>query len=108
MSSLEQVLISDIAWKYAELDLQQEGVTVQTSRQLHDATLGSVRFSHLEQQDVQGHPPSVPKLDQHNSNAAASQSITENRALLQARNKKNQQGQWQWGSNNPAAQQHNK
>jgi hypothetical protein len=50
----------------------------------------------------------VPKLDQHNSNAAASQSITENRALLQARNKKNQQGQWQWGSNNPAAQQHNK
>ncbi len=30
-----------------ELDLQQEGVTVQTSRQVHDAALASMTFSHL-------------------------------------------------------------
>ncbi|DBB15921.1 TPA: hypothetical protein ACH3X3_003296 [Trebouxia sp. C0006] len=37
MSAPELVHVSDTAWKHAELDLQQEGVTVQTSRQLHDA-----------------------------------------------------------------------
>ncbi|DBA88821.1 TPA: hypothetical protein ACH3X1_016439 [Trebouxia sp. C0004] len=47
MSAPELVHIIDTAWKHAELDLQQEGVTVQTSRQLHDAALASVTFSHL-------------------------------------------------------------
>ena len=41
------VHIIDTAWKSAEPELQQEGVTVQTSRQLHDAALASVTFSHL-------------------------------------------------------------
>ena len=43
----ELVHIIDTAWKHAELDLQQQGVTVQTSTQLHDAALASVTFSHL-------------------------------------------------------------
>ncbi len=47
ISAPELVHIIDTAWKHAELDLQQEGVTVQTSRQLHDAALASVTFSHL-------------------------------------------------------------
>ncbi len=47
MSAPELVHIIDTAWKHAELDLQQQGVTAQTSRQLHDAALGSVAFSHL-------------------------------------------------------------
>ncbi|DBA82222.1 TPA: hypothetical protein ACH3X2_000496 [Trebouxia sp. C0005] len=47
MSAPELVHIIDTAWKHAELDLQQQGVTVQTSRQLHDAALASVTFSHL-------------------------------------------------------------
>jgi len=41
------VHVVDTAWKHAELDLQQEGVAVQTSKQLHDAALGSVAFSHF-------------------------------------------------------------
>ncbi|DBA67799.1 TPA: hypothetical protein ACH3X2_001201 [Trebouxia sp. C0005] len=47
MSAPELVHIVDTAWKHAELDLQQQGVTVQNSRQLHDAALASVTFSHL-------------------------------------------------------------
>ena len=47
ISAPELVHIIDTAWKHAELGLQQEGVTVQTSRQLHDAALASVTFSHL-------------------------------------------------------------
>lgn len=47
ISAPELVHIIDTAWKHAELPLQQEGVTVQTSRQLHDATLASVTFSRL-------------------------------------------------------------
>ncbi|DBA81082.1 TPA: hypothetical protein ACH3X2_000805 [Trebouxia sp. C0005] len=47
MSAPELVHIIDTAWRHAELDLQQLGVTVQTSRQLHDAALASVTFSHL-------------------------------------------------------------
>ncbi len=47
ISASELVHIIDTAWKHAELDLQQEVVTMQTSRQLHDAALGSVTFSHL-------------------------------------------------------------
>ncbi len=47
MSAPEVVHIIDTAWKYAELDLRQKHVTVQTSRQLHDAALGSVTFLHL-------------------------------------------------------------
>ncbi len=47
ISAPELVHIIDIAWKHAELDLQQEGVTAQTSRQLHDAALASLTFSHL-------------------------------------------------------------
>ncbi len=43
----ELVHIMNTAWKHAELDLQQEGVTVHTNRQLHDAALASVTFSHL-------------------------------------------------------------
>ncbi len=31
----------------------------------------------VEQQDVQGHPPFMPKFEQHHSNAAEPQSITE-------------------------------
>ena len=50
MSAPELVHTIDTAWKRAELDLQQEGVTAQTSRQLHDAAwasahLPSIRFS---------------------------------------------------------------
>ena len=44
---LQLVHIIDTAWEHAELDLQWEGVTVQTSRQLHDAALASMTFSHL-------------------------------------------------------------
>ena len=47
MSAPELVHIMHTAWTQAELDLQQQGVTVDTSRKLHDAALGSVTFSHL-------------------------------------------------------------
>ncbi|DBA90161.1 TPA: hypothetical protein ACH3X1_003468 [Trebouxia sp. C0004] len=47
MSAPELVHVIDTAWRRAELDLQQAGDTVQTSRQLHDAALASVTFSHL-------------------------------------------------------------
>ena len=46
MSAPELVHIIDTTWKHAELDLQK-GVTMQASRQLHDAALGSVTFWHL-------------------------------------------------------------
>jgi len=35
----------------------------------------SMTVAWVEQQDVQGHPPFMPKLEQHDSNAAESQSI---------------------------------
>ena len=47
MSAPEVMHIVDTAWDHAELDLRQEGVTVQISRQLHGAALGSMTFSHL-------------------------------------------------------------
>ena len=47
MSAPELVHIIHTAWKQAELDLQQQGATVDISRKLHDAALGSVTFSHL-------------------------------------------------------------
>ncbi|DBA82849.1 TPA: hypothetical protein ACH3X1_007071 [Trebouxia sp. C0004] len=49
MSAPELVHVIDTAWTltHAELDLQQEGATVQTSRQLHDAALAGVTLSHL-------------------------------------------------------------
>ncbi len=59
----------------------------------HDYSLG-------QQQDVQDHPPFVPK--QHSLDAAESQYITQNRALLQARTQ-GQQGQLRAGNNNPTA-----
>ena len=39
--------IIDIARKHAELEVQQEGVTIQTIKQLRDAAWASVTFSHL-------------------------------------------------------------
>jgi len=59
----------------------------------HDYSLG-------QQQDVQDHPPFMPK--QHSLNAAESQYITQNRALLQARSQ-GQQGPLHASSNNPTA-----
>ncbi|DBB01280.1 TPA: hypothetical protein ACH3X3_011736 [Trebouxia sp. C0006] len=47
------VHIIDTAWKSAEPELQQEGVTVQTSRQLHDAALASL-FCDTKRQET--HP----------------------------------------------------
>ncbi len=47
ISAPELVHIIDTAWRDAELELQQEGVTVQTSRQMHDAALASMTVSHL-------------------------------------------------------------
>ncbi len=47
ISAPELVHIIDTAWKHAELDLQHEGVTIQTNRQLRDAALASMTFSHL-------------------------------------------------------------
>ncbi|KAL0055811.1 hypothetical protein WJX82_004590 [Trebouxia sp. C0006] len=51
----------------------------------HDYSLG-------QQQDVQDHPPYMPK--QHSLDAAESQYITQNRALLQARTQGQQEGMY--------------
>ena len=59
----------------------------------HDYSLG-------QQQDVQDHPPFMPK--QHSLDAAGSQYITQNRALLQARTQ-GQQGPLHASSNNTTA-----
>ena len=47
MTSPELVHTIHRAWQTAEHDLQRQGVTVETSRQVHDAALGSVTFSHV-------------------------------------------------------------
>jgi len=47
MSAPQLVQLIHSAQQQAELNLQQQGVTVETSRQLHDAALSAVVFSHV-------------------------------------------------------------
>ena len=47
MSAADLVLLIHSAERQSEAQLQQQGVTVQTSRDLHDAALAAMTFSHL-------------------------------------------------------------